>query len=289
MAELLRYAGFVGNSFCSTRVILALLILGSAASGAQITLPDSIGGSVAGVPAYLWYYGCTPTAVGQIFGYWDMHGYPNLFTASGADLFQTSSVKEQISSTAHNNFYIGYPDSTGTPPPDTSIADFLHTSEGELPDGSTWSTNVGAGITGYATYRGYHFGAYEMGSDDYGMSVLWNALTSEINVGRPVLVNVDSSGDITPDHSVTAVAYGLFNGLPVYGTYNTWSENETIAWYEFKGYKAATTYGVYDLYAVVPLSSPSVPEPAAAPLVAGALGAFCLIRRRRRAGRAKGC
>ena len=36
------------------------------------------------VPAYSWYHGCGPTAVGSVLGYWDLHGYPNLFDASGA-------------------------------------------------------------------------------------------------------------------------------------------------------------------------------------------------------------
>ena len=55
------------------------------------------------VPAYNWYHGCTPTAVGSVMGYWDLHGYDNLFSASGwAAVSQTVNVQDQISSPAHN-------------------------------------------------------------------------------------------------------------------------------------------------------------------------------------------
>ncbi|MEA1945109.1 MAG: hypothetical protein U9N07_07250, partial [Euryarchaeota archaeon] len=34
-------------------------------------------GWISGVPAYLWRYGCAPTAAGMVLMYWDSHGYPN--------------------------------------------------------------------------------------------------------------------------------------------------------------------------------------------------------------------
>ncbi len=32
------------------------------------------------VPAFSWCYGCSPTAAGMMMGYYDRHGYPNLYT-----------------------------------------------------------------------------------------------------------------------------------------------------------------------------------------------------------------
>ena len=32
------------------------------------------------VPAYSWCYGCSPTAAGMMMGYYDVHGYPNIYT-----------------------------------------------------------------------------------------------------------------------------------------------------------------------------------------------------------------
>ena len=38
--------------------------------------PDNLRNTtvISGVPAYIWYNGCTPTAVGMIIGYYDTHG-----------------------------------------------------------------------------------------------------------------------------------------------------------------------------------------------------------------------
>ena len=33
------------------------------------------------VPSYSWYHGCGPTAAASVLGYWDLHGYTNMFTA----------------------------------------------------------------------------------------------------------------------------------------------------------------------------------------------------------------
>jgi len=62
--------------------------------------------SLSNVPAYNWYHGCGPTAAASIMGYYDVHGYSNLFDASGWDAVkQTANVQDQISSPAHNAKY----------------------------------------------------------------------------------------------------------------------------------------------------------------------------------------
>src|SRR5262249_45443900 len=63
-----------------------------------------------GCPAYDWYHGCSPTSAGMLMGYWDLHGYGNLFDAQGwAQVSQTSFVEDQISSPAHNAKYDSQP------------------------------------------------------------------------------------------------------------------------------------------------------------------------------------
>jgi hypothetical protein len=128
-----------------------------------------------------------------------MHGYPNLFDARGGAVFWTANVQNQISSLAHNAKYDSKPDNPPLlAPPDTSIADFLHTSEGALGYGGTDVEMIGAGIMGYAAYRGYDFAASEITAYDYFDNFLpgqyenlWTKLVSQIGAGRPVLLDVD--------------------------------------------------------------------------------------------------
>ncbi len=35
---------------------------------------------IADVPAFSWCYGCSPTSAGMLMGYYDRHGYPNMYT-----------------------------------------------------------------------------------------------------------------------------------------------------------------------------------------------------------------
>jgi len=44
---------------------------------------------IQGVPALLWYRGCTPTAAAMVLGYWDQNGYPNF-----PDDYQTTLIDE---------------------------------------------------------------------------------------------------------------------------------------------------------------------------------------------------
>jgi len=87
--------------------------------------------TISGVPDYYWYNGCVPTSVGMIMGYWDMNGYPNLFTAQGSAVYTQTNVDNQICSPTYmaNNYSLV--------PPYTSIAEFCKTSSG----GATTGTN----------------------------------------------------------------------------------------------------------------------------------------------------
>ena len=98
------------------------------------------------VPSYSWYHGYTPTASANILGYWDLHGYDNLFSnASGWDEVRyTGNVKDEISSPEHNAKYDSNPDNQALPhPPNTLIADFMGTSQGSLEYGSTTVYKIG--------------------------------------------------------------------------------------------------------------------------------------------------
>ncbi|MBZ5583973.1 MAG: C39 family peptidase [Acidobacteriia bacterium] len=242
-----------------------------------------------GVPAYNWYHGCTPTSVASIFAYWDLHGYSNLFDAAGSDLLLTSHVQDQISSPAHNATYDSNPDAAGPDPPDTSIADFLHTSEGDLGSGGTYVDSVAPGIAGYAAYRGYTFSVTEISAYDAAFQFvpaqyesLWTSVVAEIGNGRPLLFSVDccsgdtrNVGDGEPDHSVAVVGFDVRDdGSRWYGMYTTWSESETVVWEPYHELSRGSAWGVYDAFVVDP-----VPEPAAGALAGGALLALLLFGR----------
>lgn len=213
------------------------------------------------VPSYNWYHGCSPTAAANILGYWDLKGYDNLYDAQGwHEVKLTTNVKSHISSPEHNAKYDPRPDNTGLPePPDTSIADFMHTSEGYLGGGGTWASNIDDGLREYPAYRGYQFAAQYVPTS-------WEAYVVEIESDKPVLLNVDSNGDGGVDHSITGIGYenrgtdGLW-----YASYNTWHESETIDWYRWRSMSSDYRFGVFSMISVHPLDDRNqaypIPEP----------------------------
>jgi hypothetical protein len=232
-------------------VLVFFGIIPSLATGTPVTLSN--------VPAYDWYHGCGPTAAGSIIGYWDLHGYPNLFTASGSSVFLTANVQDQISSPEHNAKYDPTPDNPSLPiPPMTSIADWFRTSVDPLGYGSSYLSYAPDAFTGYTHYRGYTFSAW---NETFGTEFKWSDLTSEIKAGRPLMFLVDSNGDGQTDHFVPVFGYDdRGTGGLWYGLYTTWSESEVTVWEQFRGMSSGYDWGVGYATLVDPVSAP-VPEP----------------------------
>jgi len=225
------------------------------ASAAPVVLSD--------IPAYNWYHGCGPTSAGSIFGYWDLRGYPNLFDAQGWDeVSLRANVEDQISSPEHNAKYDSNPDDPVLPdPPDTSIADFFHTSEGDLDFG--WSDRIDAqdAFIDYAEYKGYEFSAanyfFKENPKTYLAQFHWDQFVAEIDADRPVQFHVDTNGDGVYDHMVPAFGYDDRGGDGLwYAYFDTYGEDETILWslFRFKG----DPWGIEAATFVTPVSEPTM-------------------------------
>ncbi len=188
------------------------------------------------VPAYNWYHGCGPTAAGSVVGYYDLHGFDNLYTASGWDAVRlTSNVQDHISSPAHNAKYDPTPDDPNLPvPPNTSLACWFRTSVN--PQGYGWSylSYSDDAFRGFITNQGYQCTSwYESYS---GGQFTWSDLVGEINAQRPLMFLVDTDGDGETDHFVPVFGYDDRGAEgKYYACYTTWSENEAVVWELFRG------------------------------------------------------
>ncbi|MCC7204368.1 MAG: hypothetical protein IT441_04765 [Phycisphaeraceae bacterium] len=247
-------------------------------------LPEFLSAVIASVPAYEWWFGCTPTAVGMLMGYYDQAGYINLMPGNAST--QTDAVNEAIASSG-NGFYIngdtavtpgtpgsghipdyalyggnaGNDEDLSSPIPDMSeldptnahandsIADFLGTSRSSLglEMGGTWGTYIAAGVMAYFTYRGYTDVAAAV-TIAWG-SLSWDAYTAQIDADQPVLLSVDSDGNGTVDHTVLAIGYD--RQTHQYACHRTWetddpftAQDEALFWYDFTGVATGVDFGI---------------------------------------------
>ena len=206
---------------------------------------------IQGVPAYIWYYGCGPTAVGMVVGYYDAHGFDDLVPGDASS--QTEYVFNMIASPGHISDYanpIDYwsiiPDRStlGGAHASDSVADFMHTSWSSDSNafGWSWSDMVDDAFSGYVNWVNP---TYKVSSS----WVVWNGVTwdrfvHEIDSQHPVVFLVDSDGNGFTDHFVTALGYASVGGINFYGCYDTWDFD--IHWYPFARMAKGQSFGIYD-------------------------------------------
>ncbi len=251
---------------------ITFLLFAINANATTVTISD--------MPAYNWYHGCGPTAAASIIGHYDLNGYDALFTASGWDNVRlTSKVKDEISSPEHNAKYDPDPDNSSLPDPaDTSIADFFHTSE-NLGYGWSYLSYADDAFTGYADYRGYNdWNAWNESFDTGDFS--WADFTNEIDNDRPMMFLVDTNADGATDHFIPVFGYN--DSTLQYACYTTWSEDETISWYDFQGMGNAWGIG-YATFITPGASDAPVPEPATLLLFGIGLLGFAGVSRKKAA------
>ncbi len=236
-----------------TRAVAGILVIFCSfalASGQTVRLDD--------VPAYEWTHGCSPTAGMILLGYWDIYGYTNYISGMSLWEYNQAGIENAIASQGHIDdyaLYNGVEDSEGNIYPDMSeinpsgahandcLADFMGTSRSAygLSYGATNSSQIAQGVVDYATWKSYSLTA---GGNDYAMPT-WEEFTSEIDIGRPVLFSVDTDRDGVIDHSVTAFAYRIYNGVQQYACRDTWSSStSTISWKTFREVSDAYSWGI---------------------------------------------
>ncbi|MFH1144784.1 MAG: C39 family peptidase [Candidatus Eisenbacteria bacterium] len=239
----------------------------------QVVLPD--------VPAYYWHHGCGPTAVGMVIGYYDGQGFPDLVPGSAAT--QTPEVDAMIATDGgqpdcdlpdgdHFQDYAcpidWYPpvlpdrSQTGGAHTGNCVADFMRTSWSSQYNLYGWSQDPYVPIS----FRRYvrYASAYEPESVLMWSSYFtWEDYKAEIDAGRPMVLLVDTDGDNSTDHFVTAVGYD--DATHEYAIHDTWDLE--VHWYVWH----IMAYG--DPWGVFSITTCSVSYPAAACCV----GASCEV------------
>ena len=202
-------------------------------------------------PAYNWYRGCSPTALGMIIGYWDMRGFGSLVPGDASS--QTAAVDAMISSTGNWDDYCLPLDSEDNILPDLSelplgdehpndcVADFMNTSQSyhSLPYGWSWFSDIGPAWIGYI--EGVDAVLLPSYANRYWGSFSWSEFTTELDEGRPMVFLVDSDADGDTDHMVTVIGYNSDN--QTYACLNTW--DDAVHWYDFAGMSPGQPFGIY--------------------------------------------
>lgn len=76
-----------------------------------------------------------------------------------------------------------------------------------------------------------------------GWDWTWDLFRAELDAGRPLVLLVDTGGDGSTDHFVTATGYDDAGGARNYACLNTWDTG--VHWFEFTGVAAAQPWGIY--------------------------------------------
>jgi hypothetical protein len=168
-----------------------------------------------GVPKYNWRFGCVPTTLGVIIGYYDSHGFPSLIP--GDAQYENYIVDSIIASNEHyfdyslpldtNDLIIKDKSETGDAHSSNCLADFLKTS---------WSSeNMKYGDTKityvplvFKNYFEFFYPQYIASSSIiYYYDYIWQIYKSEIDKNEPVMIVVDTDGDVINDHVVAGIGY----------------------------------------------------------------------------------
>jgi len=218
------------------------------------------------VPSYQWWYGCGTTGMGAMVGFWDVHGYDNLYEASGWDeVSLTKNVQYEIINQEHldrhqwsaetpvRNFAVPSSD------PPISIGGFAGQGVGDSRDYQL-TGSAEDGLEGYTAYKGYDFDVERRPTTISNLDELWELTKYEIEAGRPVLAYV-ASGSGDPDHYVPVLGVSEIEDNRSYQHFNhssthsaMWGEYEDPLWHSFGTEDQVPQWGIDVLYFMRPES-----------------------------------
>lgn len=166
---------------------------------------------IPGVPAFLWSYGCTPTASAMLFGYWDLTDYGKLL-----DYY------------FHHDDYVVGP-VANVPNVQRELALAMHT------DTLSGGTQIGWISYGHVyvanTVHNYAFSSQTSPEGGVGNDFNWAWVTQEADAGRPFhwcVIRYWYGGQYIP-HSLAGLGYTTDKYVIVH---NTW-DHGTHYWYYY--------------------------------------------------------
>jgi hypothetical protein len=230
---------------------------------------------IPGTPDYLWRHGCGPTAVGNVIGYYDCHGYYDLIVgdanvqtndvnqamASGGDAgnpnpagsekhYEDYSRPEDAFPVPLTDDYLVNPPPTGRPAhANNCIGDYQRTSQSTHPSGHnyygwSWSNDLGPSFVSYVNQQNATYNpSYTEYSPVTGKALTWAVLTNEINNNRPMVFLVDTCGVDSTDHFVAVVGYDAPTNQ--YGCRDSWLPAGDIRWETFQGMGTGKRWGIW--------------------------------------------
>lgn len=190
------------------------------------------------VPDYRWYYGCSPTAGGNLIGYWDNQpGYGHLYEGTAPMTAPHSNpIYDIIASPEHINEPYTANECTHSGGPN-SLSCFMHTDPNT---GGSYSWNIAAGMRRFAAWDNpdtainetAHFTSFVYYAPHVSWGDFWNDATfqfgdlvREIDAGRPLLLNMSLVGGA---HSVAAYGYWIDElGDRWFATRDTWLDGDS--------------------------------------------------------------
>jgi len=163
--------------------------------------------------------------------------------------FQNDSAPECAISTYYPDLF---PDLSEPPfgdeHADECVADYMNTSQSYYYNryGWSWFSDVGPAMEDYSRQALGPSHDYVFTENLYMLwdgSLNWNRFRAEIDAGRPMVLLVDTDGNGSTDHFVTAVGYGVTDDLWYYGCLNTWDSD--VHWFEFAPMAKGQAWGVF--------------------------------------------
>lgn len=216
------------------------------------------------VPAYKWRHGSGPTAVGMVVGYYDLNGYSFISGNASSQLFNPA-IDQAIASGGdseenawsdnpqHYEDYCRPRDENESSEIDDKstlggaheancIADFMEASWSSKHNlyGQNMDSLIPDGFKDYVEL--VQPGLRPRHSFYWKSSLTYIILKVQINAENPMVFFVDTDGDGTPDHFVTAVGYRTIGEQQQYGCYDTWYA--TVRWCDMNVIADGVPWGV---------------------------------------------